>query len=97
MENSDQNEDSEEEEGDDDDGENFDSSEQPQTFTDLHLSRVILKACTALGYENPTPIQQRCIPYALSGKDICGSAHTGSGKLKFYIFPSKISMLMLKK
>ena len=30
------------------------------SFSDLHLSRPLLKACTALGYTNPTPIQVDC-------------------------------------
>lgn len=51
----------------------------PQTFPDLRLSKALLKACTALNYEKPTPIQRRCIPVVLAGKDVCGSAHTGSG------------------
>ena len=75
----------ESEEEDDDDGVDEEDKEGPHTFTDLHLSRVLLKACTQLGYEKPTPIQRRCIPFALAGKDICGSAHTGSGmRVTFY-------------
>ncbi|KAK1407791.1 hypothetical protein QVD17_39418 [Tagetes erecta] len=51
------------------------------SFMDLHLSRPLLRACEALGYTIPTPIQAACIPLALTGRDICGSAITGSGKL----------------
>ncbi|WIA22610.1 hypothetical protein OEZ86_009592 [Tetradesmus obliquus] len=35
---------------------------------------------SALGYTHPTPIQAACIPLALAGRDICGSAMTSSGK-----------------
>lgn len=35
------------------DGTKFSAS----AFSDLHLSRPLLKACAALGYTNPTPIQ----------------------------------------
>ncbi|CAK0782969.1 hypothetical protein CVIRNUC_006164 [Coccomyxa viridis] len=57
------------------------------SFNDLHLSRPLLKACTALGYTNPTPIQAACIPLALAGRDICGSAITGSGKTAAFALP----------
>ncbi|KAK9904069.1 hypothetical protein WJX75_003719 [Coccomyxa subellipsoidea] len=56
-------------------------------FSDLHLSRPLLKACAALGYTNPTPIQAACIPLALAGRDICGSAITGSGKTAAFALP----------
>lgn len=58
-----------------------------KTFTDLHLSRPLIRACEALGYEKPTPIQASCIPLALAGRDICGSAITGSGKTAAFSLP----------
>lgn len=90
------------------------------SFLELHISRPLLRACEALGYTKPTPIQvsivfgyppyavvfdrlviklafdsilfqlgelwgifsqAACIPLALTGRDICGSAVTGSGKV----------------
>ncbi|KAG1656121.1 hypothetical protein FOA52_007820 [Chlamydomonas sp. UWO 241] len=57
------------------------------SFADLNLSRPLLKACGALGYSTPTPIQAACIPLALSGRDICGSAMTGSGKTAAFALP----------
>ncbi|GMH39995.1 hypothetical protein BSKO_07899 [Bryopsis sp. KO-2023] len=57
------------------------------SFTDLNLSRPLVKACDALGYETPTPIQAACIPLALAGRDICGSAITGSGKTAAFSLP----------
>jgi len=57
------------------------------SFSDLNLSRPLIKACTALGYSTPTPIQAACIPLALSGRDICGSAMTGSGKTAAFTLP----------
>ncbi|KAF3786132.1 DEAD-box ATP-dependent RNA helicase 28 [Nymphaea thermarum] len=51
------------------------------SFIELNLSRPLLRACEALGYQKPTPIQAACIPLALTGRDICGSAITGSGKV----------------
>ncbi|KAJ3080013.1 nucleolar DEAD-box protein required for synthesis of 60S ribosomal subunit, partial [Quaeritorhiza haematococci] len=58
-----------------------------ESFTDLNLSRPILKAIAALGYTKPTPIQARTIPLALQGIDICGAAVTGSGKTASFIIP----------
>ena len=60
---------------------------QAGSFSDLHLSRPLLKAIAALGYKTPTPIQAACIPLALSGRDICGSAMTGSGKTAAFALP----------
>eukprot|EP00898_Chlorokybus_atmophyticus_P008103 jgi/Chlat1/8294/Chrsp78S07738 len=58
-----------------------------KSFNELHLSRPLLKACTALGYGIPTPIQAACIPLALSGRDVCGSAITGGGKTAAFALP----------
>ncbi|GAX73223.1 hypothetical protein CEUSTIGMA_g676.t1 [Chlamydomonas eustigma] len=58
-----------------------------KSFLDLNLSRPLIKACNALGYAVPTPIQAACIPLALSGRDICGSAMTGSGKTAAFALP----------
>ncbi|KAL6511873.1 DEAD-box ATP-dependent RNA helicase 28 [Orobanche gracilis] len=58
------------------------------SFLDLHLSRPLLRACEALGYSKPTPIQAACIPFALTGRDICGSAITGSGKTAAFALPT---------
>ncbi|GFP95250.1 dead-box ATP-dependent RNA helicase 28 [Phtheirospermum japonicum] len=58
-----------------------------KSFLDFNLSRPLLRACEALGYSKPTPIQAACIPLALSGRDICGSAITGSGKTAAFALP----------
>ena len=57
------------------------------SFSDLNLSRPLIRACAALGYSRPTPIQAACIPLALTGRDICGSAITGSGKTAAFSLP----------
>eukprot|EP00958_Prasinococcus_capsulatus_P009491 scaffold926_cov408-Prasinococcus_capsulatus_cf.AAC.20 len=58
-----------------------------RSFAELNLSRPLLKACEALGYERPTPIQSAVVPLALAGRDICGSAATGSGKTAAFVLP----------
>jgi ATP-dependent RNA helicase DDX27 len=60
---------------------------QAQSFADLGLSRPLVRACATLGYTHPTPIQAACIPLAMSGRDICGSAMTGSGKTAAFSLP----------
>jgi ATP-dependent RNA helicase DDX27 len=57
------------------------------SFTDMNLSRPLLKAVTSLGFTRPTPIQARTIPLALMGKDICGCAATGTGKTAAFMLP----------
>ncbi len=57
------------------------------SFVDLGLSRPLVRACDALGYAKPTPIQAACIPLGLTGRDICGSAITGSGKTAAFTLP----------
>jgi ATP-dependent RNA helicase DDX27 len=52
----------------------------PLLFSQLSLSRPLLRAVERTGYVSPTPIQAQTIPHALAGKDICASAETGSGK-----------------
>ncbi|KAK0186310.1 P-loop containing nucleoside triphosphate hydrolase protein [Armillaria mellea] len=47
------------------------------TFESLGLSKSLLDAVKKLGYREPTPIQQQCIPPALDGQDIIGLAPTG--------------------
>jgi ATP-dependent RNA helicase DDX27 len=56
-------------------------------FTDMNLSRPLLKAVHVIGYENPTPIQAATVPMALLGKDICACAATGTGKTAAFLLP----------
>ncbi|KAM7505684.1 hypothetical protein LguiB_004588 [Lonicera macranthoides] len=67
------------------------------SFMELHLSRPLLRACEVLGYTKPTPIQAACIPLALTGRDICGSAITGSGKTAAFALPTLERLLYRPK
>jgi ATP-dependent RNA helicase RhlE len=62
-------------------------SEAGVTFADLALEPALLAALAAEGYETPTPIQARCIPPALDGKDLLGCAQTGTGKTAAFALP----------
>jgi ATP-dependent RNA helicase RhlE len=57
------------------------------TFTALGLGDRIAYAVQQKGYENPTPIQAQAIPIVLSGKDVIGSAQTGTGKTAAFSLP----------
>ncbi len=58
------------------------------TFEGLGLHENLLKAITALGYTQPTPIQEKAIPVLLSGtKDLVGLAQTGTGKTAAFGLP----------
>ncbi|KAG9146526.1 hypothetical protein Leryth_022588 [Lithospermum erythrorhizon] len=72
-------------------------SYQATSFMELHLSRPLLRVCEELGYAKPTPIQAACIPLALNGRDICGSAITGSGKTAAYALPTLERLLYRPK
>jgi len=57
------------------------------SFKDLGLSPGILTALDELGYEEPTPIQTQAIPLLLAGRDVLGSAATGTGKTAAFALP----------
>ncbi len=56
-------------------------------FSDLGLSDELSRAVADLGYTSPTPIQEKSIPIVLMGRDILGSAQTGTGKTASFTLP----------
>ena len=56
-------------------------------FAKLGLSSSVLEGVKAMGYIEPTPIQLRTIPLILAGKDVIGSAQTGTGKTAAFALP----------
>ncbi|KAH8061471.1 helicase [Aureococcus anophagefferens] len=56
-------------------------------FDELGLCRCLLRAVAALGFSRPTAIQERVVPLALAGRDVCVSAATGSGKTAAFGLP----------
>ena len=57
------------------------------TFRDLGLTDPLLDAIEAIGYTTPTPIQEKSIPVVLMGRDVLGSAQTGTGKTASFTLP----------
>ncbi|MFN7139081.1 MAG: DEAD/DEAH box helicase [Limisphaerales bacterium] len=57
------------------------------SFTNLGLSAPLVQGVKAMGYVDPTPIQLRAIPLILSGRDVIGSAQTGTGKTAAFALP----------
>jgi ATP-dependent RNA helicase RhlE len=56
-------------------------------FSSLNLHPSILKALDKKGYKNPTPIQEKAIPFVLDGRDLLGIAQTGTGKTAAFSLP----------
>jgi ATP-dependent RNA helicase RhlE len=57
------------------------------TFQELNLNTALYSALDDLGYTIPTTIQHKVFPIAMSGKDVCGIAQTGTGKTMAYLLP----------
>ena len=56
-------------------------------FAELALTPELCRALSALGYEEPTPIQRAAIPPLLAGRDLVGQAATGTGKTAAFALP----------
>ncbi|MDD2907024.1 MAG: DEAD/DEAH box helicase [Candidatus Gracilibacteria bacterium] len=57
-------------------------------FKDLDIISPILNSLEKEGYKNPTPIQEKAIPHILKGRDVLGSAQTGTGKTAAFAIPT---------
>ena len=57
------------------------------TFNDFALPEALQHKLDALGFDKPTPVQERAIPAALEQRDILGSAQTGTGKTAAFAIP----------
>src|SRR5918999_4269047 len=56
-------------------------------FSKLGLSPQVLEGVSAAGYAEPTAIQLRAIPVVMAGRDLIGSAQTGTGKTAAFALP----------
>src|SRR5438445_500529 len=56
-------------------------------FADLAIAAPILRALDEMGYEEPSPVQERAIPSLLQGRDVVVQALTGTGKTAAFGVP----------
>ena len=56
-------------------------------FGDIPVSEPVERALTAMGYEEPSPIQTLVAPHLLGGRDLVGQAQTGTGKTSAFGIP----------
>jgi ATP-dependent RNA helicase DeaD len=59
----------------------------PDGFPALGLTEALVTVITALGYEEPTPVQRQTIPLMLAGRDLLAQAATGTGKTAAFALP----------
>jgi len=64
-----------------------------QSLEELTLPAALRSALTAMKFTTPTPIQAQAIPEALNGRDVLGTAMTGSGKTAAFCIPMIARML----
>jgi ATP-dependent RNA helicase RhlE len=57
------------------------------SFDSLGLAPELLRAVAEQGYTEPTPVQREAIPLGLQGRDVVGSAQTGTGKTAAFLLP----------
>ncbi len=57
------------------------------SFKDFGLHEAVVRGVESMGYSDPTPIQLRAFPIILSGRDMMGSAQTGTGKTAAFGLP----------
>lgn len=66
-------------------------------FHEMGIDDRLLKAVAKLGWQDPTPIQERAIPLALEGRDLLVRGRTGSGKTGAFSLPLIQKVLDAKK
>jgi ATP-dependent RNA helicase RhlE len=57
------------------------------SFEKFNLNKQLLGAIADTGFEQPTEIQEKCIPLILGGQEVIGIAQTGTGKTAAYLLP----------
>lgn len=57
------------------------------SFNEFNLDSRLLMAVSRAGYTTPTPVQVEAIPAALAGRDLIGTAQTGTGKTAAFVLP----------
>jgi len=68
-----------------------------ENFKSLNLEQTLMDSIAIINFKTPTPIQAQAIPVALEGKDILGTAQTGTGKTAAFGIPLVNFLLKTKK
>ena len=68
-----------------------------ENFLSLKLEETLFESLAKINFKAPTPIQAKAIPIALDGKDILGTAQTGTGKTGAFGIPLVNYLLKTKK
>jgi len=68
-----------------------------ENFLSLKLEQILMDSIAKINFKTPTPIQAKAIPVALEGKDILGTAQTGTGKTAAFGIPLINFLLKTKK
>lgn len=66
-------------------------------FKDFNFNIDVLRGIEAIGFEKPTPIQEKAIPVIMQGKDLIASAQTGTGKTAAFLLPVIHKIISQKK
>jgi len=67
------------------------------TFKEFNFNIDLVKGIEAIGFEKPTPIQEKAIPVIMEGKDLIASAQTGTGKTAAFLLPVIHKIISSKK
>lgn len=57
------------------------------SFDEIKLNKHLRMGIDELGFERPTPVQEKAYPVVMAGKNIVGIAQTGTGKTLAYMMP----------
>ena len=68
-----------------------------ENFLSLKLESTLVESLAKINFKTPTPIQAKAIPVALEGKDLLGTAQTGTGKTGAFGIPLVNHLLKTKK
>ncbi len=68
-----------------------------KNFLSLNLEPTLIESIAKINFKTPTPIQAKAIPIALAGRDILGTAQTGTGKTAAFGIPIVNYLLKTKK
>ena len=68
-----------------------------ENFLSFKLEETLIESLAKINFKTPTPVQSKAIPVALEGKDILGTAQTGTGKTGAFGIPLVNYLLKTKK